>query len=102
MRRHERQRTCRRRAVVVGQPERELDERRRYTIDDVPGVCDLDASWGCDSGVDDDAAQLPCAETNSEHVPLRDVLGDAVRERPRERARRHERIDLRESHRERA
>jgi hypothetical protein len=33
---------------------------------------------------------------------LRDVLGNAVRERPRERARRHERIDLRERHCERA
>ena len=41
--RDERQRTCRRGSVVVGHPERELDERRGDVVDDGARIGDLDA-----------------------------------------------------------
>ncbi len=44
MRSDQRQRPRRRRAVVVGEPERELDERRRHPVDDGTRIGDLDTA----------------------------------------------------------
>ena len=98
VRRDECERAGGRGAVVVREPERELDERRRNAIDDVARVRDHDAVRGRDARVDHDATHLPCAESDREHVALFHVVGDAVCERARQRARRHQRIDLRERH----
>ena len=94
--------TGRRRAVVVGQPQRELDERRRHAIDDDAGVGDLDSGRRLHAGLDDDAAQPPRAEPHLDDVSGSNLVRHAVRERARERASRHERVDLGERHRGRA
>ena len=59
VRRHERERAGGRRPVVLGEPERELDERRRNLVDDRAGGGDLHPGRRLDADVDDDAAQLP-------------------------------------------
>jgi hypothetical protein len=86
------------RAVVVGEPERELDERRRYTVDDRACVRDVDARRRRHSGLDDDAADSPRAERDRDDVALPDLVGHRVGERPRERARRNEWEHRRQRH----
>ena len=66
--RDERQRAGGRRAVVVGDPERELDERRRDAIDDVPCIRDLYALGGGDARLHHhaaDGARTELIETTS-------------------------------------
>ena len=100
--RDERQRTGRGRAVVVGDPERELDERRRNAIDDVPCIRDLDALGSGDARLHHDAADRARTERDREDVSLADVVGNRISEGPCERPRRDEGIDRGERHRGRA
>ena len=102
MRSHECQRSRRRRSVVVGDPERELDERRRDAVDDRARIGDLHTAGSRDVEVDHDAAHAARAELNRDDIAPRDVVRDAIRERTRERARRDERVDLCKAHRGRA
>ena len=81
LRRDERERAAVRRAVVVGEPERQVDERRRQ-----PGEDRLDGlrvdPLGCLVGdLDDDAAHAPAAEADAHHGALLDVVLDRVGER---------------------
>ena len=55
--RDELERPGRRRAVVVGDPEREVDERRRDLVEHLPGGCELDPRRRLDADLDDDAAR---------------------------------------------
>ncbi len=100
--RHERcnecQRTGRSRAVVVGHPERELDERRGNVVDDRPRVRDLDSVGSGGVHVDDDSAHLPPAEADGHDIAASDLVSHAVREDARKRTRRDEREDLGEGH----
>jgi hypothetical protein len=100
--RDERESSSRSRAVVVGEPQRELDERRGNPVHDAPRIGDVDTGRGSDARLDDDSAHGAGAQPNRQDVALGGVGGDAVRERARKRARRHERVDLRKSHGERA
>ena len=86
------------RPVVVRQPERELDERGRDAIDDRARVRDLEALGSRDTGRDDDAPQFTGTEPDAQNVSARDAARRRVRERPRQRTRGHERIDLDERH----
>jgi hypothetical protein len=96
--RHEGQRACRRRAVVIGQPEREVDERRRNSVDDRARIGDLDPVGRIDVHVDDDAADASSAEPDRHDMTTGDILRNAVRERPRERTGGDEGEDLGERH----
>ena len=75
--RDERQCPGRRRAVVVREPERQLDQRGRDPIDDGAGVRDLDARRRSHPGLDDDPRTVPPAEPDREDVALPDVVGHA-------------------------
>ena len=86
MRCDERERAGRGRAVVVGEPERELDERRGDAVDDGARVRDLDPVGSLDTDVDDDAAHASSAEPDRDDVARVDLVGDAVGEGPRQRA----------------
>jgi hypothetical protein len=90
------------RAVVVGDPEPERDEWSRNAVDDWADVGQLDADGRIHPARDDHAADPSRAELDVDDIPLRDGLDRAVRKRARERARRHEWIDLDEWHRGRA
>ena len=98
MRSDESQRARRSRAVVVGQPEREIDEWRRDPVDDRARVGDLDPVGRIDVHIDDDAANAPPAEPDRHDVAARHVLRYAIRERPRERTGGDEGKDLCERH----
>ena len=102
MRSDQRQRPRRRRSVVVGEPERELDERRRHPVDDGARIGDVDTAGSRDVEVDHDAPHAARAELNRDDIALRDVVRDAIRERTSEGARRDERVDLCKPHRGRA
>ena len=60
----ERERASRSRAVVVGDPERELDERLRQLLDDALDRRDVDAGGRVDAELDDEAAALRVAEAH--------------------------------------
>jgi hypothetical protein len=98
----ERESASGRRAVVVGDPERERDEWSRNAVDDRADVGQLDAGGRVHTARDDHAADPSRAERDVDDVPLRDGLDGAIRERARERTRRDEWIDLDEWHRGRA
>ncbi len=97
--RDERECARRRRPVVLREPERELDERRGNAVDDRARGGDLDAVRRVDSDVDDHAAHAPPTETDAHDRAALDVVCDLVRERTRERAGGHERVDLGQRHR---
>ena len=60
----ERERAGRRRAVVVREPEREIDERRRERLEHALGRDRLDVGRRLDVDVDDDAAPTRVAEAD--------------------------------------
>ncbi len=92
----------RRRSVVVGEPERELHERRGHAVDDRSRIRDLDTRRRPDARLDDDAPNVPGTQHDRDHIPLTDLVGNGVGERSRERPRRDERVDRREGHGRRA
>ena len=98
-RRDERERAGRRRAVVVGRPEREVDEGGRKLVEDASGRDRVDPVGRRLLQSDDDATPLRSTELHREHRPLADLVPHLVRERPRQRPGRDERIDGREAHR---
>jgi hypothetical protein len=89
-------------SVVVGEPECELDERRRHAVDDGTCVRDVHPGGSPDARLDDDAPNMAGTERDRDDVALVDLVGDGVRERPRERPCGHERVDGRERHGRRA
>jgi hypothetical protein len=95
--RDQRQRAGGRGAVVVGEPESEVDERRRERLQHPLGRNGLDVGRRLGIGVHDNAAPTRVAEGDREHGALPHVVGDLVRERPRERARADDRVDGREA-----
>ena len=93
LRRDQRERAGRRRAVVVGEPEREIDERRRERLEHPLGRDRLDVRRRLRVGVHDDAAPVRVAEGDGEHGALPHVVVYLVGERPRERAGADDRVD---------
>ena len=93
LRRDQRERAGRRRAVVVREPEGEIDERRRKRLEHALGRDGLDVGRRLGVGVDDDAAAAGVAEPDREDGALPHLVPDLVRERPRERARIDDRVD---------
>ena len=87
-----------RRAVVVGDPEREVDERRRDLVEQPADEGRLDARGSLDADVRNDAAGRAPPEADGDDRALADALRHLVRERLRQRAGRDERIDRRERH----
>ena len=92
-RRDQGERAGRRRAVVVGRPEREVDEGGRQLVQEPSGGDRLDPVRRRVLEPDDDAAALRSPELDGQDGALADLLPHLVRERPRERPRRDERID---------
>jgi hypothetical protein len=86
------------RPVVVGEPERELDESGRNPIENRPCIGDLDARRSCDVSVDDDSTNTAPAEANRHHGATPDIVRHPVGERSGQRTGRNERVDLREGH----
>jgi hypothetical protein len=94
LRSDERERPRRRRAVVVGEPQREVDERRRNLVND---RLDRHRRHTCRSGtvdVDDDAALAAATEPHRDDGALPHPCRHLVRERLRQRSCRDERNDL--------
>ena len=91
--RDQRERASRRRAVVLRDPERELDERLRQLLDDALDRRRLDAFRRRDVDLVDDTSPLRVAEPHLDDRARLNVVRDLVRELARERARRYERID---------
>ena len=96
--RHELERAGWRRAVVVRDPQREVDERRRDVVHETPDDRGLDPGRRLDADVRDHPAHGAAAEPHRDDRALADSLGDLVRERPDERASRDERVDGRKRH----
>ena len=96
LRRHELERARRRRAVVVGDPEREIDERRRQLVEHRLDRRRLDPRRRIDSGLDDDAARGTASEADRDDRALLDAFRHLVGERPRDGARGDEWIDGRQ------
>ena len=92
-RRHQFERPRRGRAVVVREPQREIDERLRQLVDHVADRRRLHAFGRALLQADDHAAPLGPAEANRDHRSLADLGRNLVRERPRHRPRRDERVD---------
>ena len=86
-RRDERQGARRRRAVVVRNPEGELDQRRWQLVDDALDRRDLDARRCRDAELDDEPAPLCVPEAHLDDRADTRVLRHLVGERPRDRAR---------------
>ena len=89
-RRDELQRARRSRAVVLGQPERQVDERRRELVEDAPDRSCLHPERRRFLQPDDDAAHLRAPEGHRDDRPLPHFLRHLVgerREQPRERRR---------------
>ena len=99
LRRDELERTRGRRAVVVGEPERELDEGRRQLVEDTVDRRRRHARWRLHPGRDDDAAGGGASEADRDDRTDADALRHLVGERTRDRARGDERIDLGKHHR---
>ena len=93
LRRDERERAARGRAVVVGEPEREVDERRRKPGEDRLDGLRVDPLRRLVGDLDDDPAHAPAAEPDAHDRALLDVVLDRVGERPVERAGGDERED---------
>ena len=88
----ERERTRRRRAVVVGDPERELDECRRQRLGDALDRGRVDAFRQFRVDLRDDAAPARLAEEHLDHVAHACLIRDLVREGARNGAGRDERV----------
>ena len=82
--RDELERPRRGRAVVVGKPEREIDERRRQLVEDALDRRRLDAVRRGDTGLDDDAACGGAAEADRDDGSLphsgRHLVGEEARD----------------------
>ena len=89
----ERERAAGRRAVVVRDPERELDERSGQRLDDALDRDGLDPRRGRVLEIDHNPSLTSPAEPDRDDVPAYDILGHLVRERACQSTRRHERID---------
>ena len=94
------QRQCarRRRAVVVGDPERELDQRGRDLADHSLDRAHVEAGRRLVDPRDDDPARAGASERDPHDRPDADAVVDLVREFARDGPRRHERIDRGEAH----
>ena len=92
-RRDELERPGRGRAVVPRDPERELDERRRHLIHDPLDRGRVDPLGRSGPHLDDDAAPPGVAETHLDDRPRPDVVRHLVRERARDRAGGHQRVN---------
>jgi hypothetical protein len=92
-RRDQLERPSRRRAVVVGDPERQVDEHGRHLVDDRLDGDRFDPGGRLVADVDHDAATPRAAERHRDDRTLARAVGELVREGPRECARGHERID---------
>ena len=90
------------RPVVVGEPEGELHERSRNTIDDAAGVRDLDPGGSGDPELDNHASERSATEADRDHIAPLDLVGDLVGERAAESPRRDEGVDLCQRHDRRA
>src|SRR5581483_11931042 len=92
-RRDERERPRRRRSVVVGDPEGEVDQGRRQLVEELPRRNRPHARRRLLLQPDHDAALPPRAELDGQHRALADVVLDLVGERMVERPRRDQRDD---------
>ena len=81
-----------RRAVVVGDPERQIDEHGRQLVDDRVHRNELDPRRRLIADLDDDAAPPRAPERHRHDRAFAGAVGE-VGERPRERACRHQRVD---------
>ena len=97
-RRDERERPGGGRAVVLGDPEGEVDEGRGQLVEQAPDRRRPHAGRCLDADLGDDAAGGRAPDPQGDDRPLADAFGDDVRERTRERAGRHERVDVGEGH----
>jgi hypothetical protein len=86
------------RAVVVGEPQREIDERGRNLVQQPADRRRLDPRGRADADVGDDATGRAAPEPDRDDRALDRPLGHLVRERPREGAGGYERVDRRERH----
>jgi hypothetical protein len=91
-RRDQSERTSRRGAVVVGEPEGQVDERRRNRADDPLDGNRLDVLRSLLLEADDDAAAARAAERDRDDRALLEPVRE-VRKRPRERACGDQRVD---------
>ena len=89
----ERQRPPGRRPVVVREPERELDERRRQRLDDALDRSGLHSLGRRVLEADHDPTLPRPTEPHCDDRAPPHVVRDLVRERTRQRAGRHERVD---------
>ena len=96
--RHQRERPGGRRAVVVGEPERQLDQRGRHLADHRVDRPHLDAGGCALVQRDDDPARPRAAERHAHDRADGHVVGHLVGERAGDRARGDERIDGRVRH----
>ena len=92
-RRHQLEHPRRGRAVVVGKPQRKIDERLRQLVDHVADRRRLHAFGRALLQADDHPAPLGPAKRSVTTAPLPDLGRNLVRERPRHRPRRDERVD---------
>jgi hypothetical protein len=81
------------RAVVVGDPQRQLDERGRQLLDNPFDRDGVDPGRRVDIDVRDDRASSGVAESDFDDRAPSDAVGDLVGELTRERACGDERID---------
>ncbi len=92
-RRDELERAGGRRSVVAGDPESELDQRRRHLVHDLLDGRGLDSLRRRIRHLDDDAAPPSVPEPHLHDRPRPDLVRHLVRERPRDRAGGDERVD---------
>ena len=95
-RRDECERARRGRAVVLGEPERQVDERGRQFLDDPADRHDVDPLGSAPIHLDHDSAAPPPPERHLDDGALADALRNRVREEARERARGDEGVHGRE------
>ncbi len=82
-----------RRAVVVGEPEGEVDERGRQRLEDAPDRGGLDSLGSLDTDLDHHAAPARVGEADLDDCALLHRVGNLVGEGPREGAGVDERVD---------
>src|SRR5947199_16895 len=80
------ERPRRRRAVVVGEPEGEVDQRGGDALVDALDRNRVDPGGRRPVDADDDAPPASAPETDADDGPLLDSVRDLVRERPGDRA----------------
>ncbi len=97
-RRDELERASGRRAVVVGQPQREIDERAWDLVEQRADRSEGDTRRRRDADLGDHATRAGASQADGDHGPFSHPVGHLVGERARERAGAHERIDGGERH----